>query len=286
LLEQQDSSRRLLIVGCFAAAAAFFTQNLFSFNRGGLWRPLLDALGFIPAMQRTWSVQARPSPKGRNRTPCFEQGPERVAIRRGGHGPAGLLALLAGAISASPTSSPVSASCWRWPAWRCWPMVLFSAPSGSRRGAFGAGGGGPLPFCVHSTRIWIADSFYKQGQVGIQINNPGFAAAMYQNSRRPHRLHHPRAGARPIRAQHRHHRSPENHVHGRLNPDQELYWVKMGIAFENAAAGSQKPDEKLVYYARPWPSTSSPGDDPITATTSTTRAASEIEAEPRQPGYF
>src|SRR5581483_2336459 len=33
-----------------------------------------------------------------------------------------------------------------------------------------------------------------------------------------------------------------------LNPDQELYWVKMGIAFENAAAQSPKPEDKMVYY--------------------------------------
>ena len=33
-----------------------------------------------------------------------------------------------------------------------------------------------------------------------------------------------------------------------LNPDQELYWVKMGIAFENAAAAEAKNDTKLVYF--------------------------------------
>jgi tetratricopeptide (TPR) repeat protein len=33
-----------------------------------------------------------------------------------------------------------------------------------------------------------------------------------------------------------------------LNPDQELYWVKMGIAFENAAAAAQKPEDKLTYF--------------------------------------
>jgi tetratricopeptide (TPR) repeat protein len=33
-----------------------------------------------------------------------------------------------------------------------------------------------------------------------------------------------------------------------LNADQELYWVKMGIAFESAASSAIKPEEQLLYY--------------------------------------
>jgi tetratricopeptide (TPR) repeat protein len=37
-------------------------------------------------------------------------------------------------------------------------------------------------------------------------------------------------------------------VHASLNPDQELYWVKMGIAFENAAADETDPTKKMDYF--------------------------------------
>jgi tetratricopeptide (TPR) repeat protein len=103
-------------------------------------------------------------------------------------------------------------------------------------------------FAVYSTRIWVADSFYKQGQVGIQINNPGFAAAMYQKAAGRIVNITPEQEQALYRSSTATSEAEKITFTAGLNPDQELYWVKMGIAFENAAAASTNKDEKMVYY--------------------------------------
>jgi len=108
---------------------------------------------------------------------------------------------------------------------------------------------GVFSYSWYSVKIWVADSFYKQGQVGINAGQPGYAAIMYQKAagqiegpltdddlRSIHEAAVPTDPARRLK------------VHPGLNPDQELYWVKMGIAFENAAAEEPDPNKKLEYY--------------------------------------
>jgi tetratricopeptide (TPR) repeat protein len=248
LIVQPDSSRRLLIVGCFAAAAAFFTQNLFSFTVVGYGSLYWMLMGFIPAMNRSWMGAPSPVAGAGGRD---EGKPERIAWRASLALVAGvgLLALLAGsefslhngATGLRVLLALAGLGLLLW-------VMLAPASETAAWSLLGLVGLGYMLFCVHSTRIWVADSFYKQGQVGIQINNPGFAAAMYQKaagrivSITPEQE---QALYQPALAQSAAQRITFT---AGLNPDQELYWVKMGIAFENAAAQSPKPEDKLVYY--------------------------------------
>jgi tetratricopeptide (TPR) repeat protein len=114
-------------------------------------------------------------------------------------------------------------------------------------------------FSWHSVRIWVADSFYKQGQVGVSVNQVGYAVAMYQKAAgqlkgvTPEQVNSIHMALTP---------STEAEllkITPGLNPDQELYWVKMGIAYESAAASVQPTantpaaikearDKKQSYY--------------------------------------
>jgi tetratricopeptide (TPR) repeat protein/O-antigen ligase len=250
LSEQMDASRRLLIIGCFAAAAAFFVQDLFSFTVVGYGSLYWMLIGFIPAMHRTWLDNDAAGPQ--------------AALSQGGAGGGlgvwraaviftagvGLLALLAGSDFSLENDFTVFRECLVLLGIVLLGMVCWKGnfSAGPAYGLLALVACGYFLFAVYSTRIWVADSFYKQGQVGIQINNPGFAAAMYQKA--AGRI----VSITPDQEQSLYTAAPPTSDAGRitftagLNPDQELYWVKMGIAFENAAAAATKPDDKLTYY--------------------------------------
>jgi tetratricopeptide (TPR) repeat protein len=210
--------------------------------------------GFVPAMQRTWESEggaeaAEPIQVGG----AFWNSP-RLAW---GIGVAVLAAVFLAAALAGPSFFATQ---------DYWPVRSFAAGAGllaliallmrpkQDEGAGALGWAllavvslGGFFFAWHSTKIWVADSFYKQGQVGMSVGQPGYAAAMYQK------------GAGQLRdvtqAQVESIHRPEIPAPGQglqitpgLNPDQELYWVKMGIAFESAASSSTKPEDKLLYY--------------------------------------
>jgi tetratricopeptide (TPR) repeat protein len=270
---QLDDRRRWLLLAGFGAWLGFFVQNLFSFTvvgYGSLWWILW---GFVPAMQRTWEDSSAP-PTGAPVAPVLAPA---EAVADPVNVPAPALA------SAWSWTSPVPAwsvglAVFSLALLTCvlagpalifgsegWVPRLVLAVSGAlallwlvsrrERGApalaewvllatcaLGAGF-----FSFYSVRTWVGDSFYKQGQVGMNIGQPAYAEAMYQVA----------AGKLgPV--------SPDqlNNIHlpviepadkqltivPGLNPDQELYWVKMGIAFESAAAQATKQEDKLLYY--------------------------------------
>ncbi len=100
-------------------------------------------------------------------------------------------------------------------------------------------------FAAWSLRIWVADSFFKQGQVGMNVGRWDYAVVTYQKAcgqvlpPKPEdfaKLLKPEPGAVQVQV-----------VPG-LNPDQELYWVKLGIAYESAAAAQDKPEDKERAY--------------------------------------
>jgi tetratricopeptide (TPR) repeat protein len=100
-------------------------------------------------------------------------------------------------------------------------------------------------FAVHSTRIWVADSFYKQGQIGMQVGRWDYAVNVYQKA----------AGKLADLGQEDLGRilkpdpsGPRVAVLRGLNADQELYWVKLGIAYEAAAAAQTDPALKERAY--------------------------------------
>jgi O-antigen ligase/tetratricopeptide (TPR) repeat protein len=105
--------------------------------------------------------------------------------------------------------------------------------------AFGLAAVLMLVFTWHSTKTWVADSFYKQGQVGMNAGQPAYALAMMQKAAG-------RLGpltqddlqkvmqAAPSKVP----------VQPGLNPDQELYWVKLGIGYEAAAMVQTTPENK------------------------------------------
>jgi tetratricopeptide (TPR) repeat protein len=124
-----------------------------------------------------------------------------------------------------------------------WTMISDDErPTPLARALFVTAALGGFFFSWHSVRIWVADSFYKQGQVGVSVNQVGYAVAMYQKAA-GHLV-----GVSPEQVNSIHFAlTPSAEVGGLkiepgLNPDQELYWVKMGIAYE-AAAGSVQPTE-------------------------------------------
>jgi len=271
-------SRRLLIVGVSPRRAALFTRTsqLHRVGYGALWM----LLGFIPAMQRL----VGPGPavaQGPESDPWLEQA-QNVGIRRGGHG---LLAfaLLAGAISAFSTSSPVSESCC---AGR--PGV---AGHGAFLRAFGALAwglwgwwGGPLPFCVHSTRIWIADSFYSRARWGsrstprLRAHVPESRPAASSPSPRAERAY---TSPRPPPPK------PRNHVHGRSQPGPGALLGQNGHRLRKRGRRLPKPDEKRLYYRTALPSTTHLEMNPINGYNFNTRARPEIDGRGlRQPEYF
>jgi tetratricopeptide (TPR) repeat protein len=252
---QSDERRRLLILACFGAWLGFFVQNLFSFTvvgYGVLWWVLW---GFVPAMQRTWESEGAPA--------------EPIS----GGGSAWSSPLVAWRVGVGVFSLILLAAALAGPSFFAtqdfWPLRLATAVIGlgalvwvlfMDKDAPQAGAGtlgysllaavsvGAFFFAWHSSKIWVADSFYKQGQVGMSVNQPGYAAAMYQKGTGQLRdvtpaqvdsIHLPEVPTDPAQ---------RLKITPGLNPDQELYWVKMGIAFEAAAAQATKPDDKLLYY--------------------------------------
>lgn|GEM_PF-5178050 len=267
---QLDDQRRWLLLAGFGAWLGFFVQNLFSFTvvgYGSLWWVLW---GFVPAMQRTWGDSTAPA------------GPDAVAAAAAdGPAPApapssakaafwswtspvpawsvGLavfsLALLA-CLLAGPTLTFGSEG-WmpRAILAACAALALAwlvsrrerSAPGPAEWVLLGACALGACFFSFYSVRTWVGDSFYKQGQVGMNIGQPAYAEAMYQvaagklgavDADQLNNIHLP--VVEPA--------DKQLTVVPGLNPDQELYWVKMGIAFETAAAQAPKQDDKLLYY--------------------------------------
>jgi O-antigen ligase/tetratricopeptide (TPR) repeat protein len=247
LKEQADSSRRLLIIGCFVGVAAFFAQNLFSFTVVGYGVTFWMLMGFLPAMQRTWRASegaVGPGPSGAGLAP-WRFGVGLISIM-------GLLCLLAGTYF----HLKGEALYLRWVLALCGLVLLAlilasKNPSRSPKlalGLLGLVGMGYFVFTVHSVRIWMADRFYKQGQVGIQVGNPAYAAMMYQKAAgRIDSMSADQERALLVAQAPRSEALKMTFTAG-LNPDQELYWVKMGIAFENAAAAAQGADDKLRYF--------------------------------------
>ncbi len=249
LMEQADSSRRLLVIGCFAGAAGFFVQDLFSFTVVGYGVTYWMLLGFIPAMQRTWLVEDQANTQAPQARPSLASWRVAVALialtglacllvgsqfKLGG-GTFGFRALLALAGLAALIGVLLRGS----PAQEDSPLALALLAPVSL---------GLFLFAVHSTRIWVADSFYKQGQVGMGVNNPGYAALMYQKAAGRIEIITPQKEQTlllPATATAQ--AGPVTFTAG-LNPDQELYWVKMGIAFETAAAQAPDTDTKLRFF--------------------------------------
>lgn len=104
-----------------------------------------------------------------------------------------------------------------------------------------------IAFAAWSLRIWVADSFFKQGQVGMNVGRWDYAVVTYQKAcgqvlpPKPEQiadLLKPEPNAVPVAI-----------IPG-LNPAQELYWVKLGIAYESAAAAQEKTvDKERAYLA-------------------------------------
>jgi tetratricopeptide (TPR) repeat protein len=100
-------------------------------------------------------------------------------------------------------------------------------------------------FAVHSTRIWVADSFYKQGQIGMSVGRWDYALAVYQKacgSLKPMPANAITAILQPVTG------TVKPEIQGGLNPAQELYWVKQGIAYEAAAAAQTENARKEQVY--------------------------------------
>jgi tetratricopeptide (TPR) repeat protein len=121
------------------------------------------------------------------------------------------------------------------PGLRAWVLLL-------------AAGIGAFSYSWYSVKIWVADSFYKQGQVGLNANQLGYAVAMYQKAAgqidtpiTEDQMNALYEAAVPSEAQ-RLQTTPG------LNADQELYWVKLGIAFETAASEETDPGKKMSYF--------------------------------------
>lgn len=260
---QQDERRRLLILAVFGAWLGFFVQNLFSFTvvgYGTLWWVLW---GFLTAMQRSWEQAPGRLPAAdgalaaASAPPAFKPWGTALGAWRAG---VGLLSLIFLAAALAGPSFFATAD--------FWPLRLFTAVGGAlcllwvlradsdpadgphpaAWGLWAAVAMGAFLFSWYSVKIWVADSFYKQGQVGMSVGQPGYAAAMYQKAAgqldqvTPEQINSIHLAEVPTDPAKRLKIKPG------LNPDQELYWVKMGIAFESAAAQATKPDEKLLYF--------------------------------------
>lgn len=243
---QEDPRKRLLIVACLAAVLAFLAQNLFSFTVVGYGALYWMLMGFLPAMAATWR-QTPPE------AAAPEAGPEldwRLTV--------GLLGLTSLAMLLAGPDFFVTQNAWSLrllltlAGLVCLGVVVASGsaqmPSWARLGTAVTVGIGMFFFAMHSTKIWVADSFYKQGQVGMAVNQPGYAALMYQKA--SGRLLDINTQAQLESIHQAVTPTPKDlrlRIDPGLNPDQELYWVKMGIAFENAAAQAPNKDEKTRY---------------------------------------
>lgn len=261
---QRDEKRRMLLLGAFGAWLGFFVQNLFSFTvvgYGSLWWILW---GFVPAMQRTWEsadAAASATPAGAGAVSSTALPPLPVAAGKVEDVWRVAVAVLSLILLASTLAGP---SCFA--TQDAWPLRLLAAAAGGGALLLILGGAGTRPspgpawtllaaaalggffHAWHSTKIWVADSFYKQGQVGMSVAQPNYAALMYQKAagqldavtaEQLQGIHLPEVPADPAK---------RLKIKPGLNPDQELYWVKMGIAFESAAAQAAKPEDKLLYY--------------------------------------
>ena len=275
---QPDDKRRLLILASFGAVVAFAIQNFFSFTvvgYGSLWWVMM---GFIPAMARTWSIPSSPTQEmggtsGQAPAVAAEGKLARskwldpAVAWKGGVTFLGLT-LLACVVAGPSFFATDAALPLRWALGLIGltglGMLLMDRlplrPGMAAHALWLSAAAGGVFFAWHSTRIWVADSFYKQGQVGVSVNQIGYAAAMYQKAagrlkdvtadqlNSIHMALTPTAEAGFLK------------VEPGLNPDQELYWVKMGIAFESAAAGvtaanpndpaqvKQANETRLTYY--------------------------------------
>ncbi|HXC64329.1 MAG TPA: hypothetical protein VNZ67_08220, partial [bacterium] len=251
---------------------------------GSLWWVLW---GFVPAMQRTWEDTSSPlngTPAGPDPAPADgpaegapsgavlaavpaagpAQAPEAAAALWSWTSPVpawsvGLavfsLALLA-CVLAGP-SLLFGSDGWgpRLLVAGCGVLALLWLVSRRERGApglaewvlLGTCALGASFFSFYSVRTWVGDSFYKQGQVGMNIGQPNYAEAMYQvaagklSGVTPEQLNNIYLPVvEPA--------DKQLSITPGLNPDQELYWVKMGIAFESAAAQAPDQDTKKLYY--------------------------------------
>ena len=279
---QIDERRRMLLLAVFGAWLGFFVQNVFSFTvvgYGTLWWVLW---GFLPAMQRTWEEEDGTAPIALEGAPAGWSSPE-VAWK---FGLAFLSLVLLAALLVGPGFSLGGPSIFKTAldaynvvqphqepsllvvllnALSSWPLRLAGTLAGlgalgllllgnsrarnplAARVLFVAASVGAFYFSWHSVRSWVADSFYKQGQVGMNVGQPGYAVAMYKKAAGDlepiseaqlnsiHLAMTPTAAADRLR------------IKPGLNPDQELYWVKMGIAYENAAGTAPKQEDKLIY---------------------------------------
>jgi tetratricopeptide (TPR) repeat protein len=275
---QGDESRRLILLGCYAAWLGFFIQNLFSFTvvgYGSLWWVLW---GLLAAMQHTWersdkalaaaaapaaatSGAGAPLPSASALSPA--PAPEKVPAWGGAAGAwiggvaflgLALLACAAGGfnffddLASNAVGLAVAAA-----GLGCLIWILWRGPEVERPGTaawvlVAAAAFGVFAYSAYSLRIWVADSFYKQGQVGMNAGQPKYAAIMYEKA--AGQIKAPLSD-RQMANIHEAAIPPQQERIGvlpGLNQDQELYWVKMGIAFETAAAQETDPNTKLDYY--------------------------------------
>ena len=254
---QADDRRKWLLLAGFGAWLGFFVQNLFSFTvvgYGSLWWVLW---GFVPAMARTWdqpALSAAPAPAAAAIAPepSGAWGSPRAAWVAGVAflGLALLACALGGPLFFSSDAGVVPRALLAAVGVAALAYLVLqrrrSAPGLPEVVLLGACALGAAFFSFFSVRTWAGDSFYKQGQVGMNVGQAPYAEAMYQVA--AGRL----AGVSPEQLEDIHHPDvvPSRllQVVPGLYPDQELYWVKMGIAFEGAAAQATKPDEQLLYY--------------------------------------
>jgi len=100
-------------------------------------------------------------------------------------------------------------------------------------------------FAAWSLRIWVADSFFKQGQVGMNVGRWDYAVVTYQKACGQVLPPKPEDFAKLLKPE------PDAvkvQIVPGLNSAQELYWVKLGIAYESAAQAQEKPEDKERAY--------------------------------------
>ena len=253
---QKDERRRLLLLGGFGAWLGFAVQNLFSFTvvgYGTLWWVLW---GLMPAMQRTWELQSSGAGGiSHGTTPGAWTGARGAWTGGVAFLGLALLACAAGGMSFfdDPSSNIVGfAAAGVGLLFLLWTLKEGpSAPEGPGLKAWvvlACAGVGLFCYSCYSVRIWVADSFYKQGQVGMNANQLDYAVAMYQKASgsivtpitddQMRNIYE--ADLPPV---------PEYlKINPGLNADQELYWVKQGIAFETAAAEEPDHNKKMGYF--------------------------------------
>ncbi|HTB21589.1 MAG TPA: O-antigen ligase family protein [bacterium] len=253
---QKDESRRLLILAGFAAWLGFFVQNLFSFTvvgYGTLWWVLW---GLMPAMQRTWELETAGS-GGLDSAGAPKGWSSAKAAWIGGVVFLSLSLLACAAAGPSFFDDPganilglaaaaVGLACLVWvlkegplaeagPGMRSWVLLCAALL-------------GVFVYSWYSVRIWVADSFYKQGQVGINSNQMDFSVAMYQKACGSIAAPLSDDQMRGLYEAELPPAADNLRINPGLNPDQELYWVRLGIAFETAAAEESDTAKKMSYF--------------------------------------